>query len=449
MNASFMTSLISDISEMSTAVVSSETTVTPTPQGDSLKPHTWITELLETPQPVKETLSMSSHTPSFTTQDPTQDEDFDSEALSTWANFFGLNIPVDPQGYKRYTTEHLRIFRAVRKLLQQGRTLENIREALFAGETTAVSPPQTSLKHYVAQHHAQLDEATTPVSSVPMAEALPSISHDMIPKPIARKPSPSPETIPEDAIRLGQRCVQTTSTQYTQAVSTTTTPHTTLPQLVSTQETIEHLQQECKLLQERLIESEKRNSHLFQTNEAFTSKLETLEVALQQAKEKSKEGDIMKLLEDKARLQKDLIETRKVKDTIEKHAYEWQAHAELLETALQTLSQPSLETFYGVWQECVVLQEVLFDEVGIQMDARRERTVVLEAGPLVQQFGNALMLTTQYHYDNNPHWERRETSLLVLQANGELAGPLFVEYWFEKRLMAKALYRFSACRSEG
>jgi DNA-binding transcriptional MerR regulator len=443
----------------------------------------WISDLLEIPPiRVSETpevmTSMTNHEPTSPVHESSSDaeellqetslERLDSEALETWETFFGLNIPYDAQGQKRYSTEHLRIFRAVSRLLKQGRTLEDIRQALFAQmpQSHEPAPPtQTQVTHetgslqsYLSRQQTQLQQELIPsneddfdhetsTSVIPSPPAFPTLA-----KPTGLK-SASQASLPEDVVRLGQRCLQAPQTPTsTQEVAPSKPSHPevsqmVLPQLVSSHETIDRLQQECHLLHERLLESEKRNSHLFQTNEAFTEKLEAMAQALQQAKEKSKEGDIMKLLEDKARLHKDLLETRKQKDTIEKHAYEWQAHAELLEGALTTLTQPSLETFYGVWQEHVVLQEVLLDEVGIQMDARRERTVVLEAGPLMQQFGNALMLTTQYHYDNNPHWERRETSILVLQANGELSGPLFVEYWFEKRLMAKALYRFSAERS--
>jgi len=376
---------------------------------------------------------------------PSVIEGLSPQVLESWETFFNIAVPTDAQGNKQYQPDHIRFFKAVDQLLSRGKSLDEIGALLLAQEA-----PQPTSPHVVEPPAPPAPEATAPLQQT-MTAVFPVMPTVGEPTSVAvtTEPPRSPEVV-----SLGQRFVQ-------EAAPSTDLPPVSyeageLPSIrpnSAEQETLQQLfqqlSQERDNLRERLLESEKLNTHLYNTNEMFRRKVRDLTESILRLKEKSKEGEVMKLLEDKAKLQRELIDVRRHREVAERSLadvarqlqqtrHEYQDVCNRLDT-LRSTRIPQ-ESFYGVWQEEAALQEVVYDQIGLNMETTRTRQVAIEHNAYMQQFGASLMFTTHYQYETNQLWQRRETVVLSWINDTQLEGPIFVEYLLEGKPVARAIY---------
>lgn len=375
------------------------------------------------------------------------------QVLESWETFFDIAVPTDTLGNKHYQPEHIRFFKAVDQLLSRGKSLDEIGALLLGPESPQPNPTPVSQPLV-----ADTPEAATPPlqqSMTTVFPVIPTVAETTTAAPTAEVPRPP------EVVSLGQRFVQ-------EAAPSTDLPPvsyeaTELPSIRPTsaeQETLQQLfqqlSQERDNLRERLLESEKLNTHLYNTNEMFRRKVRDLTESILRLKEKSKEGEVMKLLEDKAKLQRELIDVRRHREVAERSLadvarqlqqtrHEYQDICNRLDT-LRSSRIPQ-ESFYGVWQEEAALQEVVYDQIGLNMETSRTRQVAIEHNAYMQQFGASLMFTTHYQYETNQLWQRRETVVLSWINDTQLEGPIFVEYLLEGKPVARAVYTATYSRA--
>jgi DNA-binding transcriptional MerR regulator len=215
---------------------------------------------------------------------------------------------------------------------------------------------------------------------------------------------------------------------------------------------VQRLAHEKDALYKKLMETEKLNSHLYSANSLFHKKANEMSRQINQLKQDRNEMERFKLLDDKSRLHKQLLDaerlTQQKQDDIlqrEKTIYQMQTEIEKSHKQIKTLSAAfNPEKFKGDWLETANLLEVAYDNFGINIESERVRLFRIPEVPN-RLYGSSIVINTTYHYENNSLWKRHESLMVAYTSDDLLQGELTAEYVLDGVPVAKALYKVS-CR---
>jgi DNA-binding transcriptional MerR regulator len=334
----------------------------------------------------------------FTTEtalDALKKYDINEDALREWESELGLQVLIDEYGRKQYSPHHINLFKNVKKHLALGRSLQQIK-AIISLPPSKESKPQELLD-------GQISKAGKHYATVP------------------HRPTLSSGVAGE----------------------------------VGLVELLNKLISEKDQLHKKLVETEKLNSHLYNANNLFhrkmkeyTNQINNLKVYIAQIKEHMKENQSLKLMDDKARLQKQFLDMEKASIAKEneleakrKEIREAKAQIRELETRLtNTLEHFDTSVFCGDWMETAQLVEIVYDNFGINIESQRSRLFRISEAPS-RAFGHTAVLTTHYEYETNSLWKRIEALYLSYLNEMQLEGELIAEYVLDGVPVAKAIYR--------
>jgi DNA-binding transcriptional MerR regulator len=437
--------------------------------------------------------------------------DIDEQTLHSWESELGLTIPQDSEGVKDYSSHHINLFRNVKKHLTLGRTLAQIRQLLLlpASETSErtvlkkILDDQTAskltLEHPVKQpavrqpeprettleKHTPMIDLTFPENQatsaqqdpshivVPSFGRMPSIdlsesesTHQLDSSPVPmRAEQPTPEmtaslkayaSLPQ---KMGLQDVAIIESEADAGFYHTETPteipvEKVNPEKESMIMLIERLVSEKDHLNDKLTETEKLNSHLYNANNLFHRKVKELTSQIATMKDQLKEDVSLKLMDDKAKLHLKLIESEKQLqqqdrelETNRRELAALREKIQLLDRRVKgILDQFNPNEFCGDWTENAELLEVAYDNFGINIEKTRTRRFRISQVPK-RTFGNTAIITTQYDYETNALWKRTETLVMTYIAEGRMQGELVAEYFLDGVPVAKNIYTVTCDRT--
>ncbi len=207
---------------------------------------------------------------------------------------------------------------------------------------------------------------------------------------------------------------------------------------------IERLMAEKDEIQDQLTRTEKQNTHLYQANEMFQRKLKELAEELAITKAKSLGEDKLKLIDEKARLQKQIITAEHRQAEAEKRLTKAAEELKFLRSSMANRVNPAI--FVGNWLEESDLVGVAFDNFGINIESKRNRMFRITQQP-ERFFGQTAIIENTYDYQNNALWKRTETLVLNIISENRLEGELIAEYTLDGTPVAKANYRVKCYRN--
>ena len=213
-------------------------------------------------------------------------------------------------------------------------------------------------------------------------------------------------------------------------------------------ELVHRLTEEKDNVYKKLIETEKLNSHLYSANNMFHSRVKELSARIEQLRSDIKENQNFKLMDDKARLHKQLIDGEKAIQARdlelrnrEKEMLSAQEEISVLKERISGMTDRfDPACFCGDWVENGQLLEVCYDNFGINIEPERTRLFRITETP-ERIFGNTAVVTTSYQYETNKLWTRNETLTVSYLDPFTLKGELSAEYILDGVPVAKALYR--------
>jgi len=423
----------------------------------------------------------------------------DEATLTQWEQALDLSIPYQANGQKAYSPHHINLFKNIQKNRVLGRSLEDIKRIVHLPPMadarpvlgTPVTPPPTPISTPLpAQASISMGESRILHASQPQAVwPAPSSKPEAIVEPVS-------EPVPEPATTVLVQSSHANRIERTQSMSRPINPVVLSP--LQSQPTtpgsameglLEKTLADKDALQQRLIEAEKLNSHLYNANAMYQKRVETL---LEKVDAQGKgslnqlEVDQLGLMEDKARLSGQLLDSEKRVQAKQKEIYHLtrqledlkrrlKQHEATTQTALQTQAAQheqyyaEMETildsrireleadivraehvdpawFCGDWDETAQLQAVDYDNFGIHIEPQRSRRFRISEPPtrVTQNLG---AITTTYTYDANPLWRRVETLYVALHTPRQLqhlSGFLVVEFQLDDTPVAKATFSVSA-----
>lgn len=332
--------------------------------------------------------------------------DIDETTLESWETQLGLSVPVDDEGQKQYSPHHINLFKNIKKHIALGRSIEEIRDIISL-------PPVTSSK---AQPETSASE------SIPTIPAMPK-SYASLPA----RPNLGASSKNNDAGLL---------------------------------ELVNKLVSEKDQLHKKLIETEKLNSHLYNANSMFhrkvkelTNQIGGLKAFINQVQDKLRDNNNLKLLDDKSRLQKQLLDAEKNVQTREQEVED--KHREILDLQEKLISAENRfqdlihhfdpKKFCGNWVENGRLTEILYDNFGINIETDRSRVFKI-ADPPERIYGLSANITTYYEYESNALWKRCENLSVAYINENYLQGEILAEYILDGVPVAKAIYKVSYVR---
>ncbi len=326
--------------------------------------------------------------------------------LETWENVLGLNIPMDEYGRKQYSPHHINLFKNVRKHLALGRTLDEIKKIISL-------PPLT-------QSHPKAQATPTVPATIPR------------PQQVAR-PKSGYASVPTRPQVQGK------------------VPGNGASSVVNL---VNQLTREKDQLYKKLMEAEKLNSHLYSANNMFHRRVKEMTGQIQQLREISKEDQNIKLMDDKARLHKQLISAEKMAllkeeevNALRQELKTLQAQIQIQEDRIKSMTQDiQPEKFCGDWMESGSLIEIVYDNFGINIESERVRLFRI-AEPPQRTFGNTAVVNTSYQYETNTLWKRNESLVVAYIDDNTLEGEVIAEYILDGVPVAKALYRVTCTRN--
>ncbi len=380
----------------------------------------------------------------------------DEDQIEDWEAQLGLEIPVDQHGNKVYSPLHINLFKNIKKHLALGRSLVEIKRMVVlppkeiekpfaANEKSIQKIEKQNLEEGMAipQHSVENDrhesntlsqrllnelKLMTPKtgsdmgnSSVPQ-KALPNLSHDF-----AHKPKRSLERFVSPPVKI------VTSSMIKQQG-----PNGGLLVL------IDKLMAEKDDLQSRLLLTEKQKAHLYQANEMFQNRVKELAGEIEKLQVQLQGQENLKLIDDKSRLQKQIIDAEHRYSDAEKKLSRLNSEVEQLRSSLANKVDPKV--FLGNWLEEATLSEVIFDNFGINIESRRNRMFKITHIP-ERFFGHTAIIETAYDYQTNTLWKRTETLVLNVIQENHLEGELLVEYNLDGTPVARANYRVKCYRN--
>lgn len=327
--------------------------------------------------------------------------DIDEQTLREWENQLGLAVPVDEYGRKQYSPHHINLFKNVKKHIALGRSLEQIKQIISL-------PPTKASKPHVP---TSLD---TPASLKKPYASLPN------------RPTLQKNTQGRDSGLV---------------------------------ELVNKLVSEKDQLHKKLMETEKLNSHLYNANTMFHRKVKELTHQITslksfigqvqtKMKENSKDNQNLKLLDDKAKLQKQLLDAEKQGQSKEHELDIKQRELNMLNDQMKGLQERlsnvlenfDANLFRGDWLESGSLMEIIYDNFGINIEPERSRIFRIAEKP-ARNYGHTAVITTYYEYETNNLWKRTENLIISYINDNRLEGELVADYILDGVPVAQAIYR--------
>ena len=212
-------------------------------------------------------------------------------------------------------------------------------------------------------------------------------------------------------------------------------------------ELVHRLTAEKDTIYKKLIETEKLNSHLYSANTMFHGRVKELSARIEQLRFEMKENHNFKLMDDKAKLHKQLIEAEKARQNIENELSIQNKQTKILNDEMEVLKERIAgltdrfdpHNFCGDWVENGQLLEVSYDNFGINIEPERTRLFRIAEAP-ERVFGNTAVVTTSYQYETNKLWTRHETLTATYLDCYTLKGEVVAEYILDGVPVAKAVY---------
>jgi TolA-binding protein len=207
---------------------------------------------------------------------------------------------------------------------------------------------------------------------------------------------------------------------------------------------LDRLMAEKDDLQARLLDMEKQKVHLYQTNDLFQRRVKELTTEIEQLQEKLRAQENLKLMDDKSRLQKQVLEVEQRQAESEKQLQKLTRENQQLKESLSSKVNPNV--FIGNWLEEAELQEIAYDNFGINIESKRNRMFRITQLP-DRFFGHTAIIDTTYDYQANTLWKRTESLVLSIIHDNRLEGELIAEYSLDGTPVAKAVYRVKCHRN--
>jgi DNA-binding transcriptional MerR regulator len=361
------------------------------------------------------------------------------DTLAHWEAHLGLSIPTDAEtGEKRYSRQHISLFKNVKKFLAIGRTLDEIKTMIQLPDESQSSPVATAPALADMFEFSEAMPATAPV------EASPTKPYSSIPQRLSvpQAAASTPTTTQEQPPMGNAMALASTGAAGLQAVSG---QHAL--------RLVEKVMDEKDQLHKQLVEAEKLNSHLYNVNHQFHRKVKELTTLVGKLKTDTQETVNIKLMNDKAKLHRQLLEAERQRLDQQREldgCYKQINHMqkELL-TAQQALSQANQPVepnqLLGQWHEASELQTVVYDSFGVNVEASRTKMVALEPAS-THAYGQSVVVRQTYTYQQNALWQRHETMLLSVINAQLLQGELTVDYWLDGAPVCQARYSVTLTR---
>ncbi|MGE0201365.1 MAG: MerR family transcriptional regulator [Candidatus Melainabacteria bacterium] len=353
--------------------------------------------------------------------------------LDKWETELGLSIPVDEHGEKQYSPHHVNLFKNIKKHLTLGRTLGEIARIIALPPMDDAIP---TTDRAIQQTGEIIDPTPDDIPSASAAMAPDASEAVAISPPKAHSSSPAKKANPAFSDPAGNPAGN--RAQQVARYSQNGAPGKGAAGVV---QLVNKLSEEKDHLFKKLVETEKLNSHLFSANNMFHKKVKELNASIRDMKEQLKEDENLKLLNDKAQLQKQFLEAEKKILDLEQDRHELTAHIRELELRLDALKKPfNISQYIGDWMEQATLETVEYDNFGINVDAERSRLFRISEAP-ARVYGHTAIIPTQYQYETNKLWKRHETLTVHATDENTLDGELTAEYILDGVPVARALYR--------
>lgn len=332
--------------------------------------------------------------------------------LLSWERELSLEIPVDEYGRKLYSPHHVNLFKNIKKHITLGRTIQEIKQLISLPPIENSKPRETKP---VAQP-AMTMPAAEPAAQAAEAKVIQKSPYASVPK----RPVTSGGAGAANVINLVQK-----------------------------------LNKEKDQLYKKLLETEKLNSHLYSANTLFHKKVRDMSHQIVKLRENFNENEKFKLLEDKARLHKQLIDAEKLSQYKQEEILNHKMANEELRKQLKQLENKIVamnaafdaSKFCGDWMETGHLVEVIYDNFGINIEPERVRLFRISEKPS-RIYGSMATISTSYQYETNNLWKRDETLMVSYMDEQTLEGELIAEYILDGVPVAKALYRVTCRRSQ-
>ncbi len=348
--------------------------------------------------------------------------DIEEPDLLAWEKELNLEIPVDGYGRKQYSPHHVNLFKNIKKHIALGRTIDEIKQIINLPpiETSKPQPKPETPRPVPIQHAVPQ----------PMAGTSAVVSKPAQAKPIQKSPYASVPKRP--AVRGGA------SEGAANVINL-----------------VQRLNREKDQLYKKLLETEKLNSHLYSANSLFHKKVREMALQIKQLRENFNENEKFKLMDDKARLHKQLIDAEKLSQYKQEEILNQKLQNEglrqqikQLDNRIAALSAPfDASKFCGDWMETGHLVEVIYDNFGINIESERVRLFRISERP-TRMYGNMAIINTSYQYETNNLWKREESLMVSYLDEQTLEGELVAEYILDGVPVAKASYRVTCRRSE-
>lgn len=420
----------------------------------------------------------------------------DEDQLADWEAELGLDIPKDKFGNKLYSQLHINLFKNVKKHLALGRSLSEIKrmvvlpsqmipaeEEVRKKNNMAQKVPLTAENLQKAHHPNEMDEQTfleayqhtyhVQNASLPqersilesqsseIQQEMQTIQNPLVNRLLSEMKSLETKTaqmdqqalynvVPHEKPSVKSLPVNTRSKRNVKRfasapVSLSTSALTSQPgQNAALVVLIDKLMQEKDLLQDELVRIERKNTHLFDANNIFQQQIKALGEENEGLLQQLKARENFKLIDDKSKLQKQLIEADQRQVEVDKKLKRMDSEVEYLRNSLANKYQPS--NFLGNWLEEASLNEIIFDNFGINIESKRNRMFKITHPP-ERFYGPTAIIETVYDYKTNTLWKRTETLVLTIANENALEGELVMEYALDGTPVAKAIYKVKCYRN--
>ena len=383
--------------------------------------------------------------------------------LVSWENALGMSIPTDADGKAVYSELHLNLFKNIKKHLALGKSFADIQKLVQIPANLSVAVAIEATPTTAAS--ASIGEPTLPSHMQSSTHTAPTMSSQ--PKPSANSLLASP---PRRPVAPNQSLVSRSQSAETLQPSTQAKnfghTNTTTPHQHELMELLRQTMAEKDQLQQQLIEVEKLNSHLNNANGMFHRKVKQLDEALKASQAAGDQNRLFQLMEDKARLHHQVLDSEKTIGQLKKqlmlsdelvlkarqdaltNEQQWVKQVQFLQSELAAQGgsrQPNAESFCGVWNEEAYWLETRFDTYGVDIPADRRRLLTI-AQPPTQCIGSIAVISQTYRLDQQPQWQRTETLLLTITNPMRLQGLMDVTYRLNETPVAQAWYRITATK---
>lgn len=361
--------------------------------------------------------------------------DIGDQDLLTWEKALGLNIPTDTAGHKLYSPHHINLFKNVKKHIALGRTLEEIKSIITL-------PPLEDSKTADSKTHDASERI-----SVEAPVGLSAIRGSVAPA--------DSELSLGNSVYNTQPSISGKTNAYTSAPTAPNRAKPSTGGAAGVVELVQKLSSEKDHLYRKLLETEKLNSHLYSANNMYHRRLKDLTDSLQRLQSQLNVNENFKLLDDKSKLHRLMIEAEKA---LQDKDFELRKAKESTEALNQTITQLGMRiesltrpldhsAFCGDWMENGHLVELVYDNFGINVEPERVRLFRISKTP-DRVFGTTAVITTNYQYETNTLWKRQETLVATLADGDTLEGEVTAEYILDGVPVAKAIYRVT-CKRNG